>query len=202
MKRSKSINFRHLEKARRPSFWLTPIALGVTTALLSGCSDQEEAVLVESVDDCVYKTSLNQQQCEAAYKDAEAEAARTGPKYADQASCEAEFGYERCYRHNTGLFMPFMAGFMVSQVINSSSRYYPPVYRYQRPYSDYHNKIMTADGHILGNWGSSSRKYKVSSKDFKPKPTVTKTVSRGGFGSTASAKSSWGGGRSSGGWGS
>jgi uncharacterized protein YgiB involved in biofilm formation len=182
----------------KASFLMSPIALGVSMALLSGCSDQEEAIMVDSVADCTSKTSLTQQQCEAAYQSAETEAARTGPKYATQAMCAAEFGYQQCHQNSSGFFTPFMTGFLVSQVMNSSS-YFAPVYRYNRPYSNYHNKIMTADGYVLGD--SSSGRYKVSSAQMKPKPTVTKTVSRGGFGSTASAKSSWGGGSKSGSWG-
>ncbi len=59
---------------------------------------------------------------------------------------------------------------------------------------------MTADGQVVGKAGRTST-YKVSKSSLKPKPVVTKTVSRGGFGSVASAKSSWGGGKRSGSWG-
>ena len=89
-----------------------------------------------------------------------------------------------------------MAGFLIGQVMSGS---YNPVYRYNNRSSSNYNRIMTADGGIIGRAGKSS--YRVDGDSLKPKPRTTRTVSRGGFGSTASAKSNWGGGRSRGGWG-
>ena len=45
------------------------------------------------------------------------------------------------------------------------------------------------------------RSMRVSEKSLKPKPTVSKTMSRGGFGSSVRAKSSWGSSTKKGGWG-
>ncbi len=196
MKRSKSINLDFMRKVPRKGFMFNSLALGVAVAL-TGCSQSEQVRVVESVEDCQVSTDLTIEQCEAAYQKAVLEAERTGPKYNNARSCEAEFGYDQCHRTSSGFFTPFMTGYLVSSMIGNMGRQaYNPVYTYNRPYSSYHNKIMTADGSILGRAGRTS--YKVNkSMVSKRKPTVSRTVSRGGFGSVASAKSSWGGGSKS-----
>jgi uncharacterized protein YgiB involved in biofilm formation len=88
-----------------------------------------------------------------------------------------------------------MAGFLINELLFDRDRryyggHYNPVYRYYRPYSQHHNLMMMADGTSLGKYGK--RSYKVGKSATKKKPAITRTVSRGGFGSVASAKSSWG----------
>lgn len=204
MKRTKHINLDMMRTVSKKRFLQRYLALGVTVVTLAGCGNQEEVNVVSSVEECASKTELNLMECEAAYQKAVAEAERTGPKYNSRAQCEAEFGRGQCGASRSGgVFMPMMAGFMVGQMLSGSSNYggasYNPVYRYNRPYSALHNRIMTADGTVIGKPGQSS--YRVSKSSMKSKPTITRTVSRGGFGAVASAKSSWGGGRRSGGWG-
>ena len=203
MKRSRSINLDLMRKAEgslpkvRQVAKLTvkPLALAISGIFLTACSKPEEAVLIESVQDCLSKTTLTEDECQTAYEQAELEAMRTAPRYRDQRSCESEFGYNQCHQSG-GFFMPFMMGYLFSSAMDS--RFPPTVYRYNRPYSSYHNKVMTADGSVIGSAGRSS--YRVNKSTFKPKATVTRTVSRGGFGAKASAKASWGGGKSKG-WG-
>lgn len=199
MKRTRTINLERMRKVVGSRFVLRPLALGVAAAL-AGCAPKEEVKVVSSIDDCVNNTELDQQQCEAAYQKALAEAERTGPKYQSRGLCETEF--DSCRETaGGGFWMPLMTGFMVGNMLNDRDRrygYYNPVYRYSRAHSNYYNRLMTADGQVIGRYGQAS--YTVDRSTTKPKPTVTRTVSRGGFGSVASAKSSWGGGRS-GGWG-
>ncbi|TLM77713.1 DUF1190 domain-containing protein [Microbulbifer harenosus] len=196
LKRTAAINLDRMRKNPGRNFVLRPIALGIVAALM-GCSSKEEVKVVASVADCVDQTELDQAQCEAAYQQALQEAERTGPKYDSRQLCEAEFG--NC-RQSGSFFLPLMTGFMVGQMLDGRDRrqYYNPVYRYTNPYSGHYDRLMTSDGSVIGRSGKVN--YTVPSTATKPKPTVTKTVSRGGFGSVASAKSSWGGGRS-GGWG-
>jgi uncharacterized protein YgiB involved in biofilm formation len=196
MKRSKNIQLDMMRKGSGQFSALRPIVTAIAAVTLSACSSQEEAVVVSSVEECSTKTTLSRADCEAAYKKAQVEAARTGPKYSNARNCEAEFGPGQCRQERGGVFMPFMAGFLVSQVMSNS---YNPVYRYNNRLSSNYNRIMTADGGIIGTAGKSS--YRVDSGNLKPKPRTTRTISRGGFGSIASAKSSWGGGRWGGGWG-
>jgi uncharacterized protein YgiB involved in biofilm formation len=207
MKRSKNINLELMRKGSERRFNLRPIVLGVAAALLSGCSSNEQVRVVKSAEDCASNTELSLEQCEAAYKKALNEAERTGPKYSSRELCEAEFGAGQCTPHSNGYnFIPLMAGFMVGQALSrrDDTYYgsYNPVYRYRRPFSSLNNQLMTADGTVIGNYGR--RSYTVNRSSLNSKPTVTRTVSRGGFGAVASAKSNWGGGRSGGrysGWG-
>ena len=198
MKRTAFINLDRMRKnARR--FALAPLAL----AVLSGCTaePQEQVKFVANVDDCKTNTQLTDEQCEAAYAKAVKEAEATAPRYQNQADCITEFG--QCTQGLDGFFMPFMAGYIVSELIDGvgerkrreyNSTY--PVYTY-RGSGSYQNKIMTADGHVLGSPGQ--RTYRVTPDVLapKPKPAVTKTLDRGGFGSKAAAKSNWGSSSSS-----
>lgn len=207
MKRSKFIDLNFMRKVS-PKFIVRPIALGVSAAILSACGNSnQEVVFVNNVEDCIANTEFDLQQCEAAYQQALAEAERTGPKYRSMQTCESEFGTGQCMQQSSGsFFMPLMAGFLINELLFDRDRryysgYYNPVYRYNRPYSKYHDVIMMADGTTIGKHGK--KKFKLDKSVTSRKPAVTRTVSRGGFGSVASAKSNWGGGksRSSRGWG-
>jgi uncharacterized protein YgiB involved in biofilm formation len=191
-----------MRKGPKKQSFRRSLALGVAVATLAGCGSQEEVKVVSSVEECATQTELNLEECEAAYQKAQDEAERTGPKYTSRAQCEAEFGYGQCGpSRGGGVFMPMMTGFMIGRMLsgNNYGSVYNPVYRYNRPSSSLHNRIMTADGKVIGKSGQSS--YRVSKSTMKSKPTATRTVSRGGFGAVASAKSSWGGGGRSRGWG-
>lgn len=196
MKRSKQINLNSMRKVGVTRPLLKPVALAVASITLVACSEPEQEVrIVSSIDDCIENTEFTAEQCDVAYKKALAEAERTAPRYTSRSRCESEFGYNQCYSSGNDFFVPFMAGWMVSSLINNT---YNPVYQYRGGGSSYRDRIMTADGSIIGRAGQQS--YRTSKSNLKPKPTVTRTVSRGGFGSVASAKSSWGGGKSRG-WG-
>lgn len=199
MKRTQKIC---LEKMRKcgTRFYLKPLAISIA-ALSVGCSQKQDAVLVKNVEECQWKTSLNLEECKAAYKQALAEAERTGPRYNNKRYCEEEFGNNQCVKGDHGFFMPLMTGFLVANALNSVSgysSYYHPAYTY-RNYR-YRDQVILSDGSVLGKSNSSS--YKVPDSTLKKKmPTAKRTISRGGFGSKASARSSWGGGSRSGGWG-
>ena len=200
MKRTKHINLDLMRKSPQKRHLLHPLTLGVVAVTMAACGSQEEVKVVGSAEECASQTELNLEECEAAYQKAQAEAERTGPKYTSIAQCEAEFGRGQCgSSRRGGVFMPMMTGFMVGQMLSGNNSYYNPVYRYSRPNSSMHNRMMTADGKVIGKAGQSS--YRVNKSSMKSKPTATRTVSRGGFGAIASAKSSWGGGGRSSGWG-
>ncbi|MFH0782875.1 MAG: DUF1190 domain-containing protein [Pseudomonadota bacterium] len=203
MKRTKHIDLNMMRKVsekKRP--FLNPLAIGIAIVTLTSCSSQEAVKVVNSPEECVKTSGLTLVECQAAYQKAQAEAERTGPKYKSTSECESEFGSGRCTQSRSGgYFMPMMTGFIMGRMLsggNYGGSGYNPVYQYNGPNSAQHNKIMTADGTIIGKPGQNS--YRVDNSTLKTKPSVTRTVSRGGFGATASAKSSWGGGKSSG-WG-
>ncbi len=176
----------------RKHFMLAPLTVGVASVMLSGCGDRQDATVYTSIDECTRNNPDLVQQCQAAYEAALEEAKRTGPKYSTQAACEEEFGYNQCnpVQQSSGgsFFMPFMAGYMLSNLMNPG--YSQPMYTSYSPYSPYRYRWMTADGYDYGDM--RKRNLKVDQDAFKPKPTVNRTMSRGGFGSTVRAKSSWG----------
>ncbi len=209
MKRTSFLDLSAMRKRTR-AFVLAPISLAVMTA----CSGpQEEQVnFVSSVEDCTNSTELSLVECEAAYAQAVKDAEATSPRYQYEQDCANEFG--SCQRSSSGgFFMPFMAGYIVSGIVGNIGNSMDRKNRYNNSYptylyrgnGQYNNKIMTADGYVVGSPGS--RSYNVSRDALKPKPAVTRTISRGGFGAKASAKSNWGssksksGSRSSRSWG-
>lgn len=197
-KRSSGINLSRMRKG----FMLKPLALGVAAIMLSACGDSEEAKIYKSVDECSSDNPDNVQACEAAYQQAQQEAKRTAPKYNSRQDCEYDFGAEQCrsVQSSSGsFFMPFMAGYMLSNLMSPGGYHSQPMFSSYSPYSSYRNRWMGADGHVFGD--TRQRSVRVDKDVFKPKPTVNKTMSRGGFGSSVRAKSSWGSKGSSKGWG-
>lgn len=199
MKRSRSINVSVMRKTVYQSVPAKPLALAIAAATFAGCSSNEPAVVYKTVQECVEASAGSQEQCQQAYDEALTEAQRTGPKFANRNDCEYNFGAGQCTQHNSGgqsIFMPLMAGYVLGQVIDGvrdNARYG----RSAPLYSSYGDWVGTSGR----NYGSAyDRRIKVSKKTFEPKPAVTKTMSRGGFGSKVAAKSNWGG-KKSGGWG-
>ena len=197
-KRSKSINLTSMRK----SFSVKPLALGIAAIFLSACGDKQDAAVFTSVNDCTNANPESAAQCKTAYEDALKEAERTGPKYNSQRDCESEFGSNQCttVRSQSGsFFMPFMAGYMLSNIMSPRGYNSQPMFTSYSRNSSYRNRWIGADGYDFGD--NRRRTMRVSEKSLKPKPTVNKTMSRGGFGSSVRAKSNWGSSSKKGGWG-
>lgn len=206
MKRTKSINLERMRKVSR-QFHLAPLSVAFAGMTLAGCSDTRKAVVFTDVEQCTAENPDLEQECRAAYEEALAKAEKTAPKYRSMRDCESDFGSHTCINtqssQSSNIFMPAMAGFMFARAIDNN--------RYANRYEN--NPVFTSNAYrspLYGHWVSSdgyrygsnrTRKVTVDSGAFKPKPKVTRTMSRGGFGSTVAAKSSWGGSSSRGGWG-
>ncbi|MDT0596641.1 DUF1190 domain-containing protein [Glaciecola petra] len=206
MKRTSFLDLKLMRKRSR-TFVLAPISLAVMAGCSSGPSE-EEVKFVKSVAECESTTSLSEADCQAAYEQALKDAEATAPRYQYERDCENEFG--NCQRTSSGFFVPFMAGYIVAEIIDEVGDSFERKHRYRHSYptylysgsGSYRNKIMTSDGFVVGSPGQ--RSYRMPREALKPKPAVTRTISRGGFGSAASAKSNWGSAkssRSSRGWG-
>lgn len=175
------------------------LMLGTAGMVLSGCEDDPDVAAknFESVDACVADGSYGYQACRDAFSQAKAEHEAYGPRYEDKVLCEEEFGPGQCTSSSSGgssFFMPFMAGYLVSEVIDElgdaakKKSYSKPVYR-------------SKDGDWLGSGGvvlrPSSSGFAVPKSTItsapKSAPVFTKTTVRstGGFG--ASGRSSFGG---------
>lgn len=199
MKRSKQVVLPSMRKQGKQSSWrmgsAAPISVAFAGVMLSGCSDNSrEATIYQGLEDCIDDNPNYSQECRAAYQFALEEAARTAPKYRTEYDCSAEFGVNACMEapNNSSWFMPAMAGFMFSRMLDDDRRYYSqPMFRSSYPGSIFYDRWTTADGYDYGKSSYRKTKVRVSRDHMKPKPTVSRTISRGGFGSTVSAKSSW-----------
>ncbi len=183
MKRSKSIDLSRMRKTA---------AVAITAIALIGC-DEEEVTVVSSVEECAQKTKLSSEECQKAYDQAMAESTKAAPKYTSISDCEAEFGMEQCQGDAQGYnYYPMMDGFMVGldMVDLVAGYYYHPVYLYHGPSSTMRGRYMTASGDSLGRPGQ--RSYSVSGSSMRTStPRSTSTMSRGGFGKAAVARSSY-----------
>ena len=207
-KRSRSIQLHRLRKA----FAMKPVAVAIASVGLTACADnRQEALVYANADDCNADNPEYGEQCATTYQQALSEAQRIGPKYRTQRDCEYEFGYNQCQRVEQGaasLFMPFMAGYMLSSALSSGQYFVQPLFTSYNRRSPMYNRWYGAGGEEYGeididiDFGKRKkyRTIKVPRKTFEHKPTVTRTISRGGFGSSVRAKSSWGSSRKSG-WG-
>lgn len=192
MKRSQSVLLPLIQRTSSLSF-IRPLSLGITGLLLSACGESElSSVVASSVDDCVSSTSLDFEQCDIAYEQALEEAKKTGPSFFNEQDCEFEFGPDGCYQdEGSNYFFPMMAGYLIADKLfdRKKRKYrgsYTPVFGYKKKGSKFYNNYMFADGNSLGSMRKQS--FKVSKDAFKPKPSFSRTVSRGGFGQVAAQK--------------
>ncbi|KDM89860.1 DUF1190 family protein [Photobacterium galatheae] len=199
MKRTKEVNLPGMRKQWRP-FAVAPVTAAISAGLLAGCSDpKEEAKLYHTLYDCKTDNPSYEAQCEAAYESALKEAARTAPKFMTQRDCVAEFGQNSCISApENNWFMPAMAGFMFARLLEDKRSYSggrgyysQPMFSSSYPSSRYYGRWTTADGYDFGSYRYKNAKVIINKDQMKPKPTVSRTISRGGFGSSAAAKSSW-----------
>ncbi|CEO41766.1 DUF1190 domain-containing protein [Photobacterium kishitanii] len=197
MKRSSNIHRNQMRKSYQYQNWapITIVALGATI-VLAGCKDNETLAQTQydSLQDCINADSSNPKQvemCATAYQ----QAVDAAPKFDSESDCQSS-GTDNCRQiqgsNNTSYWVPALAGFIVGRMMDNGRQYSSqPIY--------YPSSKRNSD---MGQWTqgrykeSTSQNYK--SKYKNEKPAVSRTISRGGFGSKASAKSSWGGSR---GWG-
>lgn len=200
LKRSRSINVQRMRKG----FSVKPLALGVAAFFLSACGEeQQQATIYTNADECAAANPELAEKCATAYQQAVDEAQRTGPKYNSASDCETDFGNNQCHyvRNESGsFFMPFMAGYMLSNLLSPRGYYSQPMFTSYSRYSPYRNRWVGPQGYDYGDY--RQRNMRVNQDAFKPKPTVSKTINRGGFGSSVRAKSSWGSSSSKSSWGS
>lgn len=204
MKRSHHINLERMRKASGV-FALKPLALCVATLFFGACGQQEQqADIFQNLEDCKSAHPDLTAQCEMAFNQALTNAEATAPKYNSLDDCAAEFGADRCLRRDRGdgqsWFMPAMAGFLLARALDDHRYQAAPLFTSSYAGSPYYNRWTTVDGRNYGDY--RSRHINVDRDAFKLKPSVTRTITRGGFGSKSAAASSWGGSKSTGGgWG-
>ena len=214
MKRSKFIDLNRMRKSKAGLFALAPLAM----AVMAGCSDsaQAEKELAQiNLEGCKDQDNISVAECEAAYRNALRKASQQEmPRFNNMAECQQYYGECRRPDDGSSVIVPLMAGYIAAEMIDELGDAYESSYYRKNHYRSYkHRNYPPSNTVVINNYGSnrsttssgSSTVTEPKKTQIKPtvKPKVIKTVtqSRSGFGSTAKAKSSWGGSSRSGGWG-
>jgi len=178
---------------------LTLAVMGLAPIALTACSEKPVDMLVyKTLAECSSDVYYNQKECKSEFDKALKTHRSAAPKYQKLSACESDFGRNRCDSMGN-FYLPMIAAYMLPVPnINRSGGYYgggfgQPLYR-TRGGGGY----RTGDNYEIGKSNKSGKISTVPSKTKAPS-VKTKTVSRGGFGSQAAARGSWGGGKSFGG---
>lgn len=203
MKRTKSINQEIFRKSWR-SYPVAPLALAISAVfMLSGCEKSDETVaMYQNADDCSRSTPSMREQCTTTYHKALKEAEKTAPKYATREDCVAEFGDAQCTQapaqagmvagsqSSGSVWMPLMAGYMVGRMIGGAGFAQQPLLTSQNAASLANGKFVDATGKSYGAVTAGGRTTTVPKTAMAPKPVVTHTITRGGFGETVAKHNS------------
>tara|TARA_B100000700_G_scaffold311500_1_gene393509 strand:+ start:118321 stop:118830 length:510 start_codon:yes stop_codon:yes gene_type:complete len=167
------------------------------TSALAGCGSQEEVLTFKSLEQCKASDKVADSTCEAAYKKAEQEALKE-VKYTNKAACETDFGVGQCQSgsgSSSNSFVPFMAGFMVANMLDSDGRR-SSSYTYRPLYTTKKDRytFITGAGSSIGKVHNVGRPVTMSRSTVRasaPSTASSKavTLSRGGF----SARGGFGG---------
>lgn len=171
MKRSKSIAL---------------VTMGASAIVLSACEEpQVDALVFDTLQQCLADQDLTREQCEANYQEALKRHVVAAPKYTSRDACEADFGAENCeqapQRTQSGgsVFMPLMMGYMMGSMLGGRAGVVPqPLYRS----ADDSKTYRTADNRKVG---TTTGKTQVARSATRAPSVKTSTVARGGFGASA-----------------
>lgn len=166
---------------------------------MTGCDSAPTGSVVQSLAECTALGQVTAAECELAYTHAQTEHRRVAPRFESQGDCDKQFGScETVDEYGRAFWIPPMAGFLVGYAAT------------RRDHDDY----AGGGGSYLYRYRGSAPLYRERSGAFyntrgdkvarKLGPVRAKadaiysparavTVSRSGFGSTASARSSFGG---------
>lgn len=164
-----------------------------TVGALSGCEGDRPALVYPTVEACTQAGVLSAEDCRSEHERALANHVQTAPRFSSQADCERDFGPGQCQAapQGGGFFVPLMMGYMIASmqrdqapVYRGGSYYSQPLYRTR---SDGTSQWRTAGNDVVKGTGPT----RVKSSASVPQ-TRAVTMSRSGFGSTSSARGSWG----------
>ena len=170
-------------------------------AILTGCDTGPETgqVLMSAQDCATVPIRIPVEQCVTAYNEALAQHERVAPRFENGWDCQDQFGACSQIDDSAGtFFIPAMGGFLLGyspvRDDDDDGRSGGYLYRYGGTSPLYVDRsggyYNPAGGHVRDGFGSVKGKAGIPAT-----PTRAVTVSRSGFGSTSSARSSFGGGR-------
>lgn len=178
-------------RKRSADLRLVLMAAAVPVAV-TGCESEPTGRLFQSVEECTIEGEIDIEECRSAYQNALSDHRESAPRFDSEYDCNNQFG--GCERVNgTSAYIPPLGGFLVGyyagQLIDidgkKKKRYRTsgvlPMYRdfrsgeYLKPNGD---SVGRSPGLVRGDAGRTTGVARGQ------------TVSRGGFGSTASSSSS------------
>lgn len=197
---------------RSKNLTLTIMAVAIPVAL-SGCDPVPvTGATAMSVQQCIADKLSSPEQCQAAYDNALKENERVAPRFEDNAECNQQFGNCTAVTENGKTsWIPPMTGFLLGYAVGNlgtngrtDCNRWPDssgcagtgrvVARATPLYRDYNtSEYYTPNNRSVGTGGAVR-----GSVGTEVAPARAVTISRAGFGSTASARSSFGGGRGGG----
>ncbi|MGF6190335.1 DUF1190 family protein [Serratia sp. 2723] len=203
MKRTKNINKDTFRKSWR-TYRVAPVALAISAVfMLAGCEQADETVsLYKNADDCSTSNPSMSEQCTTAYNNALKEAEKTAPKYATREDCVAEFGEAQCTQapaqagmaaesqSSGSMWMPLMAGYMMGRMMGGGGYAQQPLFTSKNAASPANGKFVDASGKSYGPATAGGRSMTVPKTAMAPKPAMTNTITRGGFGESVAKQTS------------
>ncbi len=159
--------------------------LSVTASSLVACGEtQEEVLAYPSVDACISAGQQDESVCREEFEKAQRLHNEVAPRYSSARQCYSDFGYDRCRRSGSSVWLPFMMGYMLAPRGGPAYISSQPLYR---PSSDPNGYYTGGEGRI-GRVSANGRTKVASSKVSRP-AVRTRTVARGGFGARAAGRS-------------
>jgi uncharacterized protein YgiB involved in biofilm formation len=189
------------------------LALLGAAGLLASCGDPEpdiKTAAFKDTNECISSGQYTSDECDSAFKAAEADSNKNAPAFKTQDDCEDEFGKERCKpttsenSSGTGFFMPYMMGYMMgssshgysaNDTFGNRQQYASTAVPPQALYNS--TKVpgyVNTEGAFVtpktGGFTVSPRADVVSHASNVASAGKTSAISRGGFGARAVAISS------------
>ncbi len=183
--------------------------VGAAAFALAGCRDEEvDAAAFPDLQSCTDAATaggaFSAQDCNVAFAAAQQLQAETAPRYDSKEVCEEQHGVGACGDEQqvtgtsggSGIFMPLLAGYLIGNMMSRGATAAPAV---QPLYKTSDGKFTNATG--TSTYQTNSGTGKLSAAQFtkapttlgKPPMTKATVVSRGGFGSAGSGRTSVGG---------
>ncbi len=157
----------------------------VTAPIIVACGEKQEDVLAyPSVEACITAGERDEAVCRSEFEKAERLHNEVAPRYSSANQCYSDFGYNRCRRSSSSVWLPFMMGYMLAPRGAPAYVSTQPLYR---PSSDPNSFYTGGEGRI-GRVSSNGRTTVATSKASRP-AARTRTVARGGFGGRAAGRS-------------
>ncbi len=176
----------------RKSHYVTLLLASAAMTAVSGCDEHgmtKDNVKLYS-DPAACSQDLDADACEKGFAAAKEEHAKEAPKYPTQADCEAA-GFQRCevtaVRNVDGgysnFFMPMMMGYMMSRALNGGGY---GGYGYGGFGSGFGRPVYTDRNGYLYTGGTTVGQVPPGTTSLGSAGVPLRSVSRGGFGSSAS----------------